>query len=195
MSVPTFAELGFFHILDVSAWDHLLFVAALIAPFAPRDFKLWLAALTAFTLGHTMAMAGQVAAKVPLNERLVEGAVLATLIFTAGRVVWFKGAPKMSRRGWLGPELAVAAAFGIIHGLAFAKDLGPLLPSDTGALWSAWGWFAGGIELGQLSVVSAVFAVRWMASARGFSPKDFALALGALTLGISLHLASQWYLA
>ncbi|HAG34506.1 MAG TPA: hypothetical protein DCL12_04065 [Cryomorphaceae bacterium] len=194
MSVPTFAELGFFHILDVSAWDHLLFVAALIAPFAPRDFKLWLAALTAFTLGHTMAMAGQVAAKVPLNERLVEGAVLATLIFTAGRVVWFKGAPKMSRRGWLGPELAMAAAFGIIHGLAFAKDLGPLLPSDTGALWSAWGWFAGGIELGQLSVVSAVFAVRWMASARGFSPKDFALALGALTLGISLHLASQWYL-
>ena len=141
-----------------------------------------------------MAMAGQVAAKVPLNERLVEGAVLATLIFTAGRVVWFKGAPKMSRRGWLGPELAMAATFGIIHGLAFAKDLGPLLPSDTGALWSAWGWFAGGIELGQLSVVSAVFAVRWMASARGFSPKDFALALGALTLGISLHLASQWYL-
>ena len=195
MSVPTFAELGFFHILDVSAWDHLLFVAALIAPFAPRDFKLWLAALTAFTLGHTMAMAGQVAAKIPLNERLVEGAVLATLIFTAGRVVWFKGAPKMSRRGWLGPELAVAAAFGIIHGLAFAKDLGPLLPSDTGALWSAWGWFASGIELGQLSVVAAVFVVRWMASARGFSPKDFALALGALTLGISLHLASQWYLA
>ena len=194
MSVPTFAELGFFHILDVSAWDHLLFVAALIAPFAPRDFKLWLAALTAFTLGHTMAMAGQVAAKVPLNERLVEGAVLATLVLTAGRVVWFKGAPKMSRRGWLGPELAVAAAFGIIHGLAFAKDLGPLLPSDTGALWSAWGWFAGGIELGQLSVVAALFAVRWMASARGFSPKDFALALGALTLGISLHLASQWYL-
>lgn len=194
MSVPTFAELGFFHILDVSAWDHLLFVAALIAPFAPRDFKLWLAALTAFTLGHTMAMAGQVAAKVPLNERLVEGAVLATLIFTAGRVVWFKGAPKMIRRRLLGPELAVAAAFGIIHGLAFAKDLGPLLPSDTGALWSAWGWFAGGIELGQLSVVAAVFVVRWMASARGFSPKDFALALGALTLGISLHLASQWYL-
>jgi hypothetical protein len=194
VTVPPFAELGFYHILDVAAWDHLLFVAALIAPFAPRDFKLWLAALTAFTLGHTAALAGQVAAKIPLNERLVEGAVLATLIFTAGRVVWFKGAPKMSRRGWLGPELAVAAAFGIIHGLAFAKDLGPLLPSDTGALWSAWGWFAGGIELGQLSVVAAVFVVRWMASARGFSPKDFALALGALTLGISLHLASQWYL-
>ena len=195
MTVPPFAELGFYHILDAAAWDHLLFVAALIAPFAPRDFKLWLASLTAFTLGHTLAMAGQVAAKVPLNERLVEGAVLATLVFTAGRVVWFKGVPKSSRRGWLGPELAVAAAFGIIHGLAFAKDLGPLLPSDSGALWAAWGWFAGGIELGQLSVVTAVFVVRWMASARGFSPKDFALALGALTLGISLHLASQWYLA
>lgn len=195
MNIPSFAELGFYHILDAAAWDHLLFVAALIAPFAPRDFKLWLSALTAFTFGHTLAMAGQVALKAPLNEQLVEGAVLVTLIFTAGRVVWFKGAPKSSRRGWLGPELAVAALFGVVHGLAFAKDLGPLLPSDAGALWAAWGWFAGGIELGQLSVVAAVFVVRWMASTRGFSPKDFALALGALTLGISLHLASQWYLA
>lgn len=195
MNIPPIAELGFYHILDVTAWDHLLFVAALIAPFAPRDFKNWLSALTAFTLGHTIAMASQIALSLPLNERLVEGSVLATLVLTAGRVVWFKGAPKVSRRGWIGPELAVAAAFGIIHGLAFAKDLCPLLPLETGALWSAWGWFAGGIELGQLSVVAAVFVVRWMASARGFSPKDFALALGALTLGISLHLASQWYLA
>lgn len=195
MSIPIFAELGFFHILDSKAWDHLLFVAALIAPFAPREFKNWLLALTAFTLGHTLAMSGQVALNVSLNERLIEGAVLATLVFTAGRVVWFKGAPKSIRRGWLSSELAVAAVFGIIHGLAFAKDLTPLLPSDTSALWAAWGWFAGGIELGQLSVVAAVFIVRWMASARGFAPKDFALALGALTLGISLHLASQWYLA
>ena len=194
MNIPPIAELGFYHILDVAAWDHLLFVAALIAPFAPRDYKLWLAALTAFTLGHTLAMATQIALSLPLNERLVEGAVLATLVLTAGRVVWLKGAPKMSRRGWLGPELAVAAAFGLIHGLAFAKDLGPLLPIETGALWSAWGWFAGGIELGQLSVVAAVFVLRWMASARGFNPRDFALALGAICLGVSLHLASQWYL-
>ena len=61
MNIPPIAELGFYHILDVAAWDHLLFVAALIAPFAPRDFKLWIAALTAFTLGHTLAMATQIA--------------------------------------------------------------------------------------------------------------------------------------
>ena len=194
MSVPTFAELGFFHILDVSAWDHLLFVAALIAPFAPRDFKLWLAALTAFTLGHTAAMAGQVAAKIPLNERLVEGAVLATLIFTAGRVVWFKGAPKTSRGKWFSAELLLALGFGLVHGLAFAKDLAPLLPTDAGGLWASWGWFALGIEGGQLLVVATVFSLKWMASARGFNPRDFALALGAICLGVSLHLASQWYL-
>ena len=80
MNIPPIAELGFYHILDVAAWDHLLFVAALIAPFAPRDFKLWLAALTAFTLGHTLSMATQIALSFPLNERLVEGAVLATLV-------------------------------------------------------------------------------------------------------------------
>ena len=194
MNVPPFAELGFFHILDAHAWDHLLFVAALIAPFGPKDVKSWLSALTAFTLGHTLAMASQVALNLSLNAELIEGGVLATLLFTAGRVVWFKGGIRPARRWW-SPELAVAALFGVVHGLAFAKDLGPLLPREVGALWAAWAWFAGGIELGQLTVVAAVFTVRWMASTRNFNPKDFALALGAFTLGISLHLAFQWYSA
>ena len=48
MTVPPFAELGMFHILDPQAWDHLLFVAALVAPFAPKDAKAWFGALTAF---------------------------------------------------------------------------------------------------------------------------------------------------
>jgi hypothetical protein len=194
MTIPLFTELGFFHILDAGAWDHLLFIAAMMAPLSIKDVKMWFLALSSFTLGHSLAMAAQIALALSLNSALIEGLVLATLVFTAGRVVWFKGAPKMSRRGWLGPELAVAAAFGMIHGLAFANDLAPLLPIETGALWSAWGWFAGGIELGQLSVVAAVFVLRWMASARGFNSKDFALALGAICLGVSLHLASQWYL-
>ena len=64
---------------------------------------------------------------------------------------------------------------------------------DGGLRWRVP--IAAGIWLAfALPIVAAVFVVRWMASARGFSPKDFALALGALTLGISLHLASQWYL-
>ena len=193
MTVPVFAELGFFHILDPEAWDHLLFVAALVAPFAPKDARSWLGALTAFAVGHTAAMASQVALQLPLPERAVEGAVLATLVFTAARVVWFKGSIRPAR-GWWSAELAVAALFGVVHGLAFAKDLAPLLPSDTGALWASWGWFALGIELGQLTVVAGVFVLRAASSARHFSPKDFALALSALCLGISLHLASQWYL-
>jgi hypothetical protein len=192
MTVPPFAELGMFHILDPLAWDHLLFVAALVAPFAPKDAKAWFGALTAFGVGHTAAMASQVALQIPLPERAVEGAVLATLVFTSARVVWLKGTVPPAR-SWLRAELAVAALFGVVHGLAFAKDLAPLLPSDRGALWASWGWFALGVEVGQLAVVAGVFLLRAGASARRFSPKDFALALGALCLGISLHLASQWY--
>jgi hypothetical protein len=88
----------------------------------------------------------------------------------------------------------LALGFGLVHGLAFAKDLAPLLPTDAGGLWASWGWFALGIEGGQLLVVAAVFSLKWIASARGFNPRDFALALGAICLGVSLHLASQWYL-
>lgn len=194
MSIPLFTHLGFFHIIDAGAWDHLLFVAAMMAPLSIKDIKMWFLALSSFTIGHSMAMAAQIALALTLNSALIEGLVLATLVFTAGRVVWFKGAPKTSRGKWFSAELLLAACFGLVHGIAFAKDLAPLLPTDAGGLWVSWGWFALGIEGGQLLVVAAVFSLKWMASARGFNPRDFALALGAICLGVSLHLASQWYL-
>ncbi|MSP66302.1 MAG: hypothetical protein EXR22_06175 [Flavobacteriaceae bacterium] len=194
MIFPLFTELGFFHILDAGAWDHLLFVAAMMAPFSIKDVKMWFLALSSFTVGHSLAMAAQIALALSLNSALIEGLVLATLVFTAGRVVWFKGAPKTSRGKWFSAELLLAACFGLVHGLAFAKDLAPLLPASAEGLWASWGWFALGIEGGQLLVVAAVFSLKWMASVRGFNPRDFALALGAICLGVSLHLASQWYL-
>lgn len=194
MSIPLFTHLGFFHIIDAGAWDHLLFVAAMMAPLSIKDIKMWFLALSSFTIGHSMAMAAQIALALTLNSALIEGLVLATLVFTAGRVVWFKGAPKTSRGKWFSAELLLAACFGLVHGIAFAKDLAPLLPTDAGGLWASWGWFALGIEGGQLLVVAAVFSLKWMASARGFNSRDFALALGAICLGVSLHLASQWYL-
>ena len=194
MSIPLFTQLGFFHIIDLGAWDHLLFVAALMAPFLVKDVKMWFLALSSFTIGHSMAMAAQIALALTLNSAMIEGMVLATLVFTAGRVVWFKGAPKTSRGKWFSAEILLALGFGLVHGLAFAKDLAPLLPTDAGGLWVSWGWFALGIEGGQLLVVAAVFCLKWMASARGFNSRDFALALGAICLGVSLHLASQWYL-
>ncbi len=194
MTFPLFTELGFFHILDAGAWDHLLFVAAMMAPLSVKDMKMWFLALSSFTVGHSLAMAAQIALALSLNSALIEGLVLATLVFTAGRVVWFKGAPKTSRGKWFSAELLLAACFGLVHGLAFAKDLAPLLHSCSEGLWASWGWFALGIEGGQLLVVAAVFSLKWMASARGFNSKDFALALGAICLGVSLHLASQWYL-
>ena len=194
MTFPLFTELGFFHILDAGAWDHLLFVAAMMAPFSVKDMKMWFLALSSFTVGHSLAMAAQVALALSLNSALIEGLVLATLVFTAGRVVWFKGAPKTSRGKWFSAELLLAACFGLVHGLAFANDLAPILPARAGGLWASWGWFALGIEGGQLLVVAAVFSLKWMASARGFNPKDFALALGGICLGVSLHLASQFYL-
>ena len=194
MSIPLFTQLGFFHIIDAAAWDHLLFIAAMMAPLSVKDVKMWFLALSSFTLGHSLAMAAQIAVDLSLNSALIEGLVLATLIFTAGRVVWFKGAPKTSRGRWFSAELLLAIGFGLVHGLAFAKDLAPLLPPSSEGLWASWGWFALGIEGGQLLVVAAVFCLKWLASMRGFNSKDFALALGAICLGVSLHLASQWYL-
>jgi hypothetical protein len=52
-----FLPLGFRHIADLRSADHILFVAALTAAYAPREWTriAWL--VTAFTVGHSVSLA------------------------------------------------------------------------------------------------------------------------------------------
>jgi HupE / UreJ protein len=46
-------QLGWGHIMDWDALDHLLFIAALAAIYLLRDWKQVLILVTAFTIGHS----------------------------------------------------------------------------------------------------------------------------------------------
>jgi hypothetical protein len=56
-ALSLYLELGFYHIVDIHAWDHLLFILALMAPIPLKAWKPWLAALSAFTLAQRCASA------------------------------------------------------------------------------------------------------------------------------------------
>ncbi|HAB32434.1 MAG TPA: hypothetical protein DCE13_07810 [Cryomorphaceae bacterium] len=178
-----YLELGFYHIVDRFAWDHLLFILALIAPIPLKAWKPWLGALSAFTVGHTLAMAIQALAHIPLNPIWLEASVLGTLVLTAARVVWLKGTHKPQAKLWI-----LAGLFGLIHGAAFWQDFSVMIPPD-GLTWELWIGFTSGVELGQLSVVLTYFMVRALMEQLGWSTRDFALAVGAMCLGVALHLA------
>ena len=50
--LATYIQLGFRHIVDIEAMDHILFLVALAAIYRPRDVRQALWVITAFTIGH-----------------------------------------------------------------------------------------------------------------------------------------------
>ena len=68
----TFAQLGFRHIVDIRALDHVLFLIVLAAIYRLRDAKMALWVVTAFTVGHSITLALAVTGMLDLPMALVE---------------------------------------------------------------------------------------------------------------------------
>lgn len=158
-----YLRLGMHHIADLRGYDHLLFITALTLPYRPADWRhlLWL--VTAFTLGHSLTLALATLDLVRVNAGLVEPAIAATILaaslWTLGTVLRSTGAEPQPAAGER-LRYAMAAGFGLIHGLGFSTFLRSLLGADDSLVLPLFS-FNVGLELGQLSIVLAVLAATW----------------------------------
>ena len=151
---------GFEHILDPSepfkAWDHLLFLLALLA--LGGGLRDLLKIVTSFTVAHSLT-AGLVYARLlapPSN--VVEACVAGTIVFVAAENFWVRDA----RWRWL-----VAFVFGLVHGFAFAGAFDdPAFP--RGGLVVTMLTFNLGVEAGQLAVVGACWPLIRLAARRSW---------------------------
>ena len=136
----------------VSGWDHLLFLLALLA--LVRDLKTLAWTITAFTLGHSLTLSLAVLDIARWSPELVELAIALSIYALAAELLAAR--PRLARH-----TAAVAAAFGLLHGLGFASALREIgLPADAVAL-SLFG-FNLGIELGQLALaLPTALACHW----------------------------------
>ncbi|GAA3561407.1 hypothetical protein GCM10022197_16270 [Microlunatus spumicola] len=150
-------RLGITHIAEGT--DHQLFLLTLLLP-APlllagrrwggpvpaRRAVARIARTTlAFTLGHSVTLALG-ALGVPAPQRAVEVLIAVSILVAAVHAV---------RPVFAGREAVVAAAFGLVHGLAFSATLRELDLSGARLVLSLLG-FNLGIELMQLVVVALV---------------------------------------
>jgi hypothetical protein len=160
--------------------DHVLFVFGLVLLISGWVRLLW--TLTAFTIGHSLTLAAASLGWVDIDARLTEFAIAATLLWLAVEIVSRKG------RGWFARfPYALAAGFGLVHGLGFAGVLGELgLPE--GEIVLALFSFNLGIELGQIALVAALLLV-FHAPRRAQWPAIAARALPAYAVGT---LAAYW---
>lgn len=145
-----YLQLGFEHILDLNAYDHILFVMTLCAVYVIQDWKkiVWL--VTAFTLGHSLTLALAVFQLVSIPATIIEKLIPVTIMITALSNVFGK-AEGDGRMKWL---YTMAGFFGLIHGLGFSNYLKALLGSEEELMLPLFS-FNLGVEGGQLLIVIA----------------------------------------
>ncbi|HEX4953017.1 MAG TPA: HupE/UreJ family protein [Thermoanaerobaculia bacterium] len=143
-----YAALGVEHIL--LGWDHLLFVLALVLLVGWGRSLVW--TITAFTAGHSVTLALASLGLVHAPQAPIEAAIAASIYVLAVELASVREGRKTltQRAPW-----AVAAGFGLLHGLGFAGALAEVgLP--TAEIPLALFSFNVGIEAGQLAFVGAV---------------------------------------
>lgn len=149
----TYVLLGVEHIL--LGFDHLLFVLALMLLI--RDRWMLLTTITAFTVAHSITLAGAALGYLSLPQKPVEATIALSIAFVASELA--RSRPGRRRTSEAYPWL-VAFAFGLLHGFGFAgalKEIGLPQTDVPMALLS----FNLGVEAGQLLfVAAALLAVR-----------------------------------
>lgn len=143
-----FIQLGFRHITDLEAMDHILFLLALAAIYRPRDWRNALWVVTAFTVGHSVTLALAVTGAVRFPTPVIEFLIPVTIVATCIENIVVADRQHAPMRGNYRPVFA--GVFGLVHGAGFANYLRDLF-ADHIAL-PLFG-FNVGIELGQIVVL------------------------------------------
>lgn len=142
-----YIPVGYEHIVPLGL-DHILFVLGLFFLSARLRPLLW--QVSAFTVAHTVTLALAALGYVQVPATIVEPLIAASIVFVAVENIAHQGLSK-----W---RPLVVFAFGLLHGLGFASVLGDYgLPA--GNFVPALIGFNVGVELGQLSVILAAFAI------------------------------------
>jgi hydrogenase/urease accessory protein HupE len=143
----TYFVTGVEHIL--LGYDHMLFVIALVLLL--RGAWAVAKAVTAFTVAHSITLAGTTLGVLGLPREPVEALIALSILFLALEIVKRKpGRAGLTERApWI-----VAFAFGLLHGFGFAGALREIgLPEDE--VPTALVCFNLGVEAGQLLIVLA----------------------------------------
>jgi hydrogenase/urease accessory protein HupE len=159
----------------VAGWDHLAFLFCLIL--ASRRPRQLLVMVTAFTVGHSATLIAAALGALRVSPRLAEIGIALSVVYVALENI--ARGEKPARNRW-----ALAAGFGLVHGLGLASELATRLDDAGPRLVAAVLAFNLGVELGQLAVGAAMFAV--LAWVRRTTPRPLvrAASLPIVLLGV-----------
>jgi hydrogenase/urease accessory protein HupE len=177
--------MGLNHVLDFSAYDHILFLIVLAVVFSFNQFKkvLWL--VTLFTIGHSITLAlsayGIIKIKIDLIEFLIPLTILITgvvNIFTVSK----------SSSGKQNINLIFAVFFGLIHGLGFSNYFKMMIGKEEDKLFPLLE-FALGIEAAQIIIVLGILIIgTFLQNFLRVTKRDWVLVCSSIVIGFAIQM-------
>ncbi|MDN3674971.1 HupE/UreJ family protein [Flavobacterium branchiarum] len=183
-------QIGLKHVLDINAYDHVMFLMALTIPYSFKDWKRILLLVTIFTVGHTLALLLSVYGVVTIKVSLVEFLIPITILMTA--FFNFFTAGKSSKTESINLVFFITLFFGIIHGLGFSNYFKTILGGSPTSKLLPLGEFALGIEAAQIIVVFIVLILSYIVQTIfRFSKRDWTLAMSAFVIGVVIPMVIE----
>lgn len=149
---------GIWHILDVNALDHFLFVITLCCVYSLKDFKKILMLLTAFTLGHCTTLIFSGLGILSLNQDFIEMLIPITILSSGfANILFYKSNKKASKI-----KYTITVLFGLIHGAGFSNYFKNMLEGIEDSLFVPLLEFNLGIEVGQIFIFIFYLLISWV---------------------------------
>ena len=175
-------QFGINHVLDINAYDHILFLIVLTVPYLFKDWKRILLLITMFTLGHTLSLVMAVYGVISVNPKLVAFLIPLTILIVALYNVFTAGKKAPTEK--VGILFLSTLFFGLIHGLGFAGAFSSLVKKGENKLIVLLE-FALGIELAQAAIVFVILFLSFLCQTIfRFSKRDWVVVLSAVVVGI-----------
>ncbi len=175
---------GMHHVLDINAYDHVLFLTVLTVPYVFKDWKrvFWLVSM--FTLGHTLSLVLAAYNMVNVNAQIVEFLIPVTILVVALFNIFAPGKGKQNQK--TGVLFLSTLFFGLIHGLGFAREF-KLLLDDSESMLLLLIEFALGIEIAQIIIVFMVLFIGYLTQIIfRCSKRDWIMVMSAIVVGLAI---------
>ena len=177
-------QYGVYHILNLKAYDHILFLIVLTVPYLFKDWKRVFTLISIFTAGHCVSLGLTTYDVINVNLKLIEFLIPISILIVALFNVFTAG--KKSH----GPSISVVffatLFFGLLHGLGFVSTFERVISSSENKLLALLE-IGLGIEVGQLFVAFIVIFLSFLCQTIfRFSKRDWVMVTSAIVVGFIL---------
>ena len=179
-------SLGLNHIVDLQAYDHILFLLVLCAVYILKEWKHVLFLVTAFTIGHTTTLALASLKIIIFPTNIIELLIPITILITAIVNIIHKKTTYFKRLHLF--KYITALFFGLIHGLGFSNYLRALLGMEQNIINPLFA-FNIGLEIGQIIIVLLILTIAFIfIKLLKAKRREWNLVISGIGLGISIIL-------